>query len=175
MITQTPWLERSFNFDFPAGLYPGLLERLRGTPARVEEMVYGIDELLLCRKPDSGWSVKEQMGHLTDLESLHEGRLDDFIAGKQMLRAADMSNKETHAANHNDKPTEILLQNFRRARMTFISKLENADESLVVSTSIHPRLQSLMRMVDMVYFICEHDDHHLARIRSLILNPTPSY
>ncbi len=46
MIRQTPWLEPSFNFDFPAGLYPCLLERLRGTPARVEEMVYGIDELL---------------------------------------------------------------------------------------------------------------------------------
>ncbi len=64
MIRQTPWLERSFNFDFPEGLYPCLLERLRGTPARVEEMVYGIDELLLRRKQDNGWSVKEQMGHL---------------------------------------------------------------------------------------------------------------
>jgi hypothetical protein len=106
---------------------------------------------------------------------LHEGRLDDFIAGKQMLRAADMLNKESHAANHNDKPLEILLQNFRHARMTFVSRLENADDLLVVSTSLHSRLQSLMRMVDMIYFTCEHDDHHLAKIRALIIHPLPSY
>jgi hypothetical protein len=37
MISPTPWIERSFNFDFSAGLYPFLLERLRGTPARIEE------------------------------------------------------------------------------------------------------------------------------------------
>jgi hypothetical protein len=31
----------------------------------------------------------------------------------------------------------------------------------------HPRLNAPMRLVDHVYFICEHDDHHFARIWEL--------
>jgi len=173
MISPTPWIERSFNFDFSAGLYPCLLERLRGTPARIEEMVHGVDDRLLSKKPNAGWSVKEQIGHLMALEALHEGRLDDFIAGKQILREADMTNKDTETSNHNEKSAETLLKNFRRARSNFVLRLENADDSLIQSSSLHPCLKILMRMVDMVYFTCEHDDHHLAKIRSLILYPLP--
>src|SRR5438105_3985092 len=128
MITQTPWVERKFNFDFPAGIYPCLLERMRGTPARIEEMVNGLPEEVLIKKPDNNWSVKEQIGHLIDLEALHEGRFEDFVSGKEMLRAADMSNKQTHEANHNAKHLASLLENFREVRMKFVSGLENADE-----------------------------------------------
>ena len=37
MAAKVPWFERRFNFDFPLGWYPDLIERLRGTPARLEE------------------------------------------------------------------------------------------------------------------------------------------
>ena len=33
------WFERKFSFDFPVGKYPDIVERLRGTPVRVEERV----------------------------------------------------------------------------------------------------------------------------------------
>ena len=32
------WFERKFEFSFPVELYPDLCMRLRGTPARLEEM-----------------------------------------------------------------------------------------------------------------------------------------
>ena len=35
------WYERKFEFSFPVELYPDLCVRLRGTPARLEEMVRG--------------------------------------------------------------------------------------------------------------------------------------
>ena len=38
-----PWIERKFNFDYPAAKYPDVLKRLRGTPARIEERVEGHD------------------------------------------------------------------------------------------------------------------------------------
>lgn len=37
------WIDRKFNFDFPPSKLLDLLERLRGTPARIEEMVKGLD------------------------------------------------------------------------------------------------------------------------------------
>jgi len=32
----------------------------------------------------------------------------------------------------------------------------------VVKTAWHPRLKVRMRLVDLAYFVAEHDDHHLA-------------
>ncbi len=32
---------------------------------------------------------------------------------------------------------------------------------------VHPRLKQPMSMVDLFFFIAEHDDHHLARIREV--------
>jgi hypothetical protein len=32
---------------------------------------------------------------------------------------------------------------------------------------VHPRLQQPMRVVDMAFFVAEHDDHHLARMTQL--------
>lgn len=165
MIQQLKWVERKFNFDFPSGIYPCLLERLFGTPLRMEEMTKGLSEEILILKPDGKWSIKEQIGHLIDLEELHEGRVDDFIAGKEMLRAADMANKKTMEANHNSRSLENLLHEFSEQRNHFIVKLRQADEDLINRVSIHPRLKIPMRLVDMVYFTCEHDDHHLAKIR----------
>ena len=168
MITQTPWIERKFNFDLPIGLYPCLLERLRGTPGRIEEMVKNTSEEILTRKEGNRWSVKEQIGHLIDLESLHDGRIDDFIERKEILRAADMANKATSEANHNSKAIKMLVDDFRSVRKNFVSRLQNADENLTVRTSLHPRLKIPMRFIDMVFFVCEHDDHHLAKMRGLI-------
>ena len=33
------WTDRRFNFDFPAGIYPEMIERIRGTPARLEDLL----------------------------------------------------------------------------------------------------------------------------------------
>ena len=172
MIAQTPWVERKFNFDFPAGLYPCLLERLQGTPARVKEMVNGLSDDLLIRKPNNKWSIKEHIGHIIDLEELHEIRLQEFIEGKPNLSSADMTNKKTVEAHHNDKSIESLLTQLRVTRLHFVQELGQANEELVNSKAIHPRLKVPMRLVDMVYFACEHDDHHLAKMRGII-NDSP--
>lgn len=168
-ISQIPWIERTFNFCCPVGLYPVLLERLIGTPARLEEMVdSNLSEELLCLKTGGRWSVKEQIGHLADLDVLHDGRIDDYLSGKTMLRAADMQNKTTSDAGHNTKSIEVLLKSFRDSRMRFVKRLDSLDDSLSSVVSIHPRLQARMSLTDMLLFICEHDDHHLAKIRTLI-------
>jgi len=170
MIAQTPWVEHKFNFDFPSGMYPVLLERMRGTHARMKEMVKDVSDKKLSKRVDGKWSAKEHIGHLTDLEELHLSRLREFMIGKEILAAADMKNEKTENAHHNDKKLKKLLKEFRNSREDFISLLEKADDELINRKSIHPRLQVPMRLVDMVYFICEHDDHHLTRMRTAIEN-----
>jgi len=168
MIIQTPWVERKFEFNFPVGLFPVIIERLRGSLLRIEAMVSGKTEEELSFKNGNGWSVKEQLGHLYDLEELWYGRIEDFLAGKETLRAADMTNAKTHGADHNKKTIEELVQQFFSARNKLITKIENINEATASITAIHPRLQKPMRLIDSLFFIAEHDDHHLAKIRELI-------
>lgn len=165
MIQQTPWIERKFEFNFPVGLFPVIVERLRGTLPRIEAITKNKTEEDLSQQIDGKWSVKEQIGHLCDLEELWYGRIEDFLNSKQTLRAADMSNAKTQNANHNKKNIGELLQQFSVARNKLIDKVKHMDEGTAASTSLHPRLQIPMRLIDSLFFIAEHDDHHLAKIR----------
>src|ERR1043165_3178190 len=38
-MRRTKWFEREFDFSLPVGVFPCVVERLRGTPARLEEVV----------------------------------------------------------------------------------------------------------------------------------------
>lgn len=167
MVEQTRWLKRQFSFELPLGMYPNVLERVRGTPARLEDLTRGLSSEVLMRRDGDKWSIQEQAGHLLDLEDLGLKRLDDFEAGRNALAAADMENRKTHEANHNAKSIEYILAAFRKERMAFVRRLDSYDEEFVERTAIHPRLQLRIRVLDLVFFIAEHDDHHLARISEL--------
>ncbi len=168
MPNRVPWTKRTFDFDFPADLFPELLERLRGTPVRVEEIARALPPNLLRKRDGETWSIQENIGHLADLESLFSGRLDDFEAGATTLRAADMSNKKTHEAAHNTRPINEILNEFRALRQQLVAQLEALASTDFSRTARHPRLQQPMRIVDMLLFHAEHDDYHLARIRELV-------
>jgi uncharacterized damage-inducible protein DinB len=158
------WFERVFDFNFPTEYFPYVIERVRGTPARLEELVASIDPSILTERPGGEWSIQEHAGHLLDLDELHVGRLDDFDRGEETLRAADVTNRKTYEADHNSQPIGDLLKEFRAERMEFVQRVENSTEEEAAKVSYHPRLKVPMRLVDLLYFVAEHDDHHLASI-----------
>src|SRR5262249_36820675 len=100
------WFERKFEFFTPVELFPNVLERLRGTPARVEEKLLAIPPELRTKPDGDGWSIQEHAGHLIDLDELHYGRLSDYETGAKELRPADLQNKKTYEARHNEKRAE---------------------------------------------------------------------
>src|SRR5262249_40428354 len=73
-------IERQFNFELPLGMYPNVVERVRGTPARLEDLTRGMSREVLTRRDGDKWSIQEQAGHLLDLEELGMQRLADFEA-----------------------------------------------------------------------------------------------
>lgn len=97
MFKRIPWFERTFAFDFPVAHAGPILERLRGTAARLEERV-------------------------------------------------------------------------RDARRTSVELLEGLPDDKFAQTAIHPRLGTPMRVVDLMFFVAEHDDYHVARIGELIVH-----
>jgi uncharacterized damage-inducible protein DinB len=170
MIRQTPWIERKFEFNFPVGLFPIIIERLRGTVSQLEATIKNLPDEKLCIKKDGKWSVKEVIGHLYDLEELWYGRIDDFLTHKKVLRAADMSNAKTTAAGHNSKTADTLLEQFLAERKKLIDRVKDLDEATASIVALHPRLQTPMRLMDSLFFVAEHDDHELTKIRKLIEN-----
>jgi len=167
MSTRIKWTDRSFNFNFPTALFPEMIERLRGVPPRLEEYCRGVSSELLTFKHDGRWSMQENAGHLLDLESLVQQRIEEYVNGAQQLHAADMSNRKTDDANHNETPIEKILSDFRTQRTTTVERLEGLSDENFGRVALHPRLNVEMRLVDLVYFSAEHDDYHLTRISEL--------
>ncbi len=162
------WFKRQFPPLRENGTLPGIIERLVGTPARLEEKVRKIGLEKLEAKPGGKWSVKEELGHLIDLEPLWSGRIDDFVNSENELRPADLSNRKTHEADHNRRKIDDLLADFRKERKILVEKIVKLDDDLLQKTALHPRLKTPMKVIDLAYFVAEHDDHHLAQISSLL-------
>jgi len=166
-MTRIRWFDRRFDFTFPAELHPELLERLRGTPLRLAERVTLFRPEAQRQRTD-GWSVQEHAGHIADLDRiLFRPRIGELERGEDSLRAADLTNATTEAAQHNARSMSEVLADVRHERGAMIAQLETLDPAVFSRSATHPRLGVPMRLVDLMLFIAEHDDHHLAAITAL--------
>ena len=170
MVSQTPWFQRSFNFDFPVGVFPIIFSRLEGTLFRLSALLQNADDEF-CSHSENGWSVKEHLGHLSDLENLWWKRLNDFVENKIILTTADLNNTKTKEAKHNEKTLEQLMQSFVSERQKILETIFAFDTEMLSRTSVHPRLNQPMRLVDSLYFVAEHDDHHIAAMSNILRKP----
>jgi len=174
-MKRTEWFKRTFPIIEDNGLLPCIMERLSGTPARVEEIIGQLDPDLLTIKPNGKWSIKEEIGHLGDIEPLWDRRIDDFVNGLTELRPADLTNQATHDADHNATKIVTLLQRFREQRQALVDKLLTLTDEQLERKALHPRLKTPMRVIDLAYFTAEHDDHHLACVREIVKEYSGEY
>jgi len=167
MRPRIKWTERKFDFTFPTGLYPEMIERLRGVPPRLDDHFKNLPSEILIMRHDGRWSMQENAGHLVDLEKLTQRRIEEYVAGAPVLHAADMSNRKTYEANYNEVNSTEILKAFRELRTATIKRLDELDDELFGRIALHPRLNVPMRLVDLLFFTAEHDDYHLTRIAEL--------
>jgi uncharacterized damage-inducible protein DinB len=168
MISRQPWFTREFSFDLPFAAVPGLLERLRDMPVRLEARLGHLAPPTLTVRHDNHWSLQENAGHLWDLEALWMTRVEDLAMGRHGLSPADLENRKTEDARHNSRPLAEILLGFRVARLDLVTQLEAADEADWLRSALHPRLQRPMRLLDLAFFIAEHDDHHMATMTAIL-------
>jgi uncharacterized damage-inducible protein DinB len=167
VISPRRWFDRKFELGLAPNAAPELIERLRRTPERLATAVSGLPHELLTRRVDGKWSIQENAGHLLDLESLWDERLDDYDKGVPVLHPADLENRKTHEAGHNNRPISDILDEFSAARGAIMEKLWRMTPAQLGRTALHPRLQQPMSVVDLCFFVAEHDDHHLRTIEEL--------
>jgi uncharacterized damage-inducible protein DinB len=168
VVKKQPWFERQFPSGLAAARFPLVIERLRGTPARLEDRLIPLPRDALTRRIGSTWSIQENAGHLLDLEPLWLQRVDDLMNRRATLTGADLENRRTHEANHNVVLLATILGDFRRARQLLLDRLEAVDDAVLAYTALHPRLRQPMNLIDHAQFVAEHDDYHLARVSELL-------
>jgi hypothetical protein len=166
------WVNRTFTFDFPVEVYPGLLERLASAPERAARLMAGVPRERLIFRPQGRWSAQRQIGHLADLDAtLFLVRLDEYAAGAGILTPADLSNRATEEADHDERRLAEVLDRFRATRAAVMSRLSGFEPEMFGRTALHPRLRQPMRLVDQLHFQAEHDDHHLESAASILRAP----
>lgn len=161
------WFDRKFDFSFGEEMFDEILSRLGNAPQRLAHTVMGVAEDFLMRKFAGKWSAKEHTGHLSVLEPLWRTRFTDIAGGKAVLTTADLDNKATTEAGFNGYGIFDLLEAFKKERKATLMQLQNMNAQHSTFTSMHPRLQQPMRIMDLAFFVAEHDDHHISAILKL--------
>lgn len=161
MIPRQKWTAHIFNLGLDPGWSTNVLTRIYDTAIRISHHCQNLTDQQLSFKPNGAWSIKEHLGHLIDLEDLHTGRLREFAEYKAELTGADMSNARTEAANHNEQSLESLMSDFKQGREEFVATYMSLDDQCHQHIAMHPRLKAAMKPVDLLFFVAEHDDHHI--------------
>lgn len=161
------WFERKFDFDFGADHYAAIYMQLKEAPDRLKEVVGKLAGDVLDHKPGGGWSIKEHTGHLALMEPIWRIRFHDITERKPVLSPADLTNAATTEANFNSRSIGDLLGQFLAERMTTLALLDTLNMLDESRSSLHPRLKQPMRMIDLAYFVAEHDEHHILRISEI--------
>ncbi len=161
------WFERVFSFGLPKGMLPFYIERLEGTSSRIEKKVGGIPERILSYRLDNKWSVKENIGHLAEVDEIANKRIDEMIAGISPMSPAVFEPRPYH-----DWDISTVLAYFRSNRRKNIERYKSLTSSELGKSALHPRLKLMMTPVDLAWFDAEHDDHHLVRINEILASVT---
>ena len=158
------WFERHFTFGLPRGMLPFYLERLEGTAVRIHEKVKGQPGEVLSRKLNNKWSVKQNIGHLAEVDEMANRRIDEMISGISPLSPAIFETK----MDYNAQPVEQVIAYFMNGRNRNIAKYRSLSGDDLGKSSLHPRLKIQMTPVDLAWFDAEHDDHHLVTINEIL-------
>ncbi len=163
-MNEVPWFERELIFGKPIEMLPYYLERLEGTIVRIEKKVNGVDDAILSKRYNDKWSIKQNIGHLAEVDEISNKRMDEMVNGATVLSPAVFEPKD-----YNPWPIEKVLEYFNRIRTANIQKYKTLSESDLKRSSLHPRLKTQLTPIDLAWFDAEHDDHHLVKV-NFILN-----
>src|SRR5579862_4970235 len=130
-----PWFERNLKFGYTPEMLPFFLERLSGTIIRIEEKVKGVDDEILSKKIDNKWSIKENIGHLAEVDEVANRRIDEMITGVDVMSPAVFEPKD-----YNPWPIEKVVSLFKKNRTSNVSKYNSLSDDELKKSSMHPRL-----------------------------------
>ena len=145
-------------------MLPYFLERLEGTFIRMESKVKGVSNEVLSTQLKGKWSVKQNIGHLAEVDEISTKRIGEIISGVAQLSPAVFEPR----GDYNNQDVRDVLNFFRTNRLNNLKRYAELAERDLIKSSLHPRLKVQMTPVDLAWFDAEHDDHHLVTINTIL-------
>src|SRR5690606_23765754 len=170
LVITNKWFDRDFNFDFGIEQYNNLLDRLENFPMILNQILDQIPEQFPTYNTEGKWSINQNIGHLFLLEIIWRARFQEINDGKKMMSPADLNNTATTRSSSNKLLITELIKCFWYERIKTIDFLKSLNSDDILKSSIHPRLNQPMRVIDLMYFVAEHDQHHLNTILEIMNN-----
>src|SRR5687768_10913006 len=130
------WFERKFSFNAPVGMLPFYLERLEGTVVRIENKTKAASEEQLSLRWHNKWSVKENIGHLAEVDEVGLKRIDEMIMGTSPMSPAVFEPKPYHEWELNK-----VIAYFRMTRMKNLQRYKSLQFDDLNKAALHPRLK----------------------------------
>jgi GNAT superfamily N-acetyltransferase len=158
------WFQREFRFGAPAGMLPFFLERLAGTLPRMQAKVKNVPDEILSKKVDDKWSIKQNIGHLAEVDQIARIRISEMIGNVSPMSPAVFEPK----ADYNAMDITNIISLFERNREANLLAFRSLSLPELERSSFHPRLKVWMNPIDLAFFDAEHDDHHLVRINEIL-------
>ncbi len=166
-----PWSQRTLVFGRSLDEMPVLLERMQGTPTRIAALLAQQPGGIPDPQLEGKWSVTEHIAHLITLQDRFEGRADDFEQRRTDLCDINLTDQDRLLRGHKTRSLGDVLEEFRLKRAAFIRRMSGFPRAAVEHLAFHPCQKRPMRPVDMLLWIAEHDDHHIASIQALLHPP----
>ena len=163
-VQKLEWFQRHFTFGAPAGMLPFFLERLAGTQPRLHAKVKNVPDEILSEKAEGKWSIKQNIGHLAEVDEIARIRISEMIGNVSPMSPAVFEPK----ADYNAMDITNILSLFERNREANLFAFRSLSASELERSSFHPRLKVKMNPIDLAFFDAEHDDHHLVRINEIL-------
>ncbi len=164
----TPWNERQLTFGRGTDELPLLVERVLGTPARIMLLVQGLPLERISMRVTGRWSVKDHLAHLILLDERMEVRADDLQARRSRLTPVVLDDQDRYLSIHRHRPFGDMVEEFRLRRNYLVGRFVQLDAAALEHRAEHPCRGMSMSAADQLLFIAEHDDHHLALMRSAV-------
>ncbi|MEQ9592639.1 MAG: DinB family protein [Cyclobacteriaceae bacterium] len=160
----TAWFDREFKFGLPASMLPFYLERLSFTVMRIQHKVQQVSNATLSLQLDGKWSIKQNIGHLAEVDEIANKRIHEMLEGIPTLSPAVFEPK----GDYNSQAVDEVIAYFQEGRNKNIALYNSLSEVDLQKSSLHPRLKVMMNPVDLAMFDAEHDDHHLVKINEIL-------
>ena len=159
------------NFGRSLDELPVLLERVKGTTARLSNLLARQPAEQLLHRVDGKWSAMEHLGHLLTLQDRFSPRVDDFEQRRTKLCDINLQDQVHFLQGQRLRMLGDVLEEFRLKRLDFANRVEHLHRRSLEHAAYHPCQDRTMRPMDMLLWIAEHDDHHLASVRALLDGP----
>jgi uncharacterized damage-inducible protein DinB len=149
------------------GEHEDLVERLAGVPDRAAELIAGLDEETLRRRPAEGeWSIKEVCGHLVEDARTWQERISLMTTQTDPYLKRFDPVAGVREGGYQEAPIEKTMSEFRRLRRETVETLSRLTTDGWEHTGRHWS-EGSVTIAEACSIALEHAESHLEQLREL--------